>query len=111
MNIKYNDNSFCGDNSLTLFYFPPWYDEKTRELERQYRSEHDPERSPRPERGDVYIVIGAIVGLIVGGVLGTFGGLFGIAGGAIAGAIIGATIGDLIRKRREKTKTNAQKPF
>lgn len=114
MNIEYsNDNSQNMGNSISYFYNPQELDDLwvRKDLESQYRSEHDPEKPPKWKPGDIYIVIGTVVGLIVGGILGFFGVLFGIVGDTIAGGIIGATIGALIKKRRQKTKTNARKLF
>lgn len=123
MNIKYsNVNSYCGGNSLIFVWGDPFARQRAYETEMRlrYRSDKDPEQPPRPERGDIYILIGAIVGIIVGGASGVIVGghyfgfagfFFGLFGGVIAGGIIGVTVGGLIKKRRAKIKTNAQKPF
>ena len=113
MNIECSvDNSFCRGNLLSLLFHPDQFDPRDRELELQYRSEHDPERPPKWKPGDKYTVIGVLVGVILGGALVAIGDryfgftnfFFGIAGGTIIGGIIGATVGDLIRKHRQKTK-------
>ncbi len=111
MDIEYRGSRCYKINYTAFYYGPDPFDSRQRELELQYRSDNDPEGPPKPERGDIYIVIGTIVGLIVGGALGTFGGPGGIVGGAIAGGIIGAIVGGVIKKRRVKTKTDAKKPF
>jgi hypothetical protein len=113
MNIGYgNGNIYCGANLLMLIWGDPGAFRRTIEAEQRLRdrNERDPEQAPKPERGDIYIVIGTIVGLIVGGALGIFGGPLGIFGGFIGGGIIGAVVGGLIKKRKIKTK-NTQKPF
>ena len=53
-------------------------------------------------------VAGPICGIHYFGFSGAYLGFFG---GVIVGGIIGATVGYLIKKRRGKTKTNAQNPF
>ncbi len=121
MSIKYNN--IINDNSLTFAW---GWDPQGKQREYRPRrhpllvSENGPEGPPRRQRGDKYTRIGLVVGLIIGGVLGAVvagsyfffvGLLLGLAGGALAGAIIGAVIGGFIRKRRERTKNNAQEPF
>ena len=124
MNIEYiNGNSYCGGISLIFIWGDPGAFKRASEAEMmlRLRRKHDPARPPKRERGDKYVIIGTIVGLIVGGVAGAIVGshyfgfvggvLVGLFAGIIVGGIIGATIGSLIRKRRQKTKTNSQKPF
>lgn len=118
MKIKYGDACFYGDNSVMLFY-PGDSFSGQRELELEtrlrYKSEHDPERPPKWQPGNKYIVLGMIVGMIAGGAAGVVGGSYylgfvsvfpGFIGGIIAGGIAGAIIGDLIRKRRLKIKNS-----
>ena len=123
MSIEYsNGNSYCGGNSLIFIWGDPGAFKRATEAEMRLRlrSEHDPERPPRREPGDIYIVIGTIAGIIIGGAAGAIGGshyfglagfFFGLVGGVIIGGIIGVSIGSYIKKRREKAKTKAQKPF
>jgi MFS family permease len=121
MNIEYSHANSFSEVNATLF--AEWYPERAQreqELQRRlrYRSEHDPEQPPRPERGDKYILAGALVGIVIGGAAGAIvaghyfgfiGYLFGFWGGVIVGGIIGVLVGDVIRKRRQKQKTNARK--
>jgi predicted lipid-binding transport protein (Tim44 family) len=123
VNTEYRKgNSCCGDNLLMFIWGDPDAFQRTVEAEQRLRdrNERDPEQAPRPEPGDIYILVGAIVGLIVGGAVGAIVGshyfgsagfFYGLFGGILAGGIIGATVGSLIKKRREKTKTGAQRPF
>ncbi len=122
MSIKYDNSFLKGNSPAFLWGGGPPSRVREYELERKlgYRGEHDPEKPPQWKPGGKYVRIDIVVGLIVGGVLGAIGGgryfgfiglLAGLAGGAIVGTIIGALIGGFIRKRREKTKNNAQKPF
>ena len=123
MNIKYNnDNRGCGGNSMGFFWGDPFaYKRATEdEMRLEYRNSKDPEQAPRPERGDIYIVICTIAGIIIGGAAGAIvcshyfgftGFLFGLFGGVIIGGTIGAIVGGVIKKRRAKPKTDEQKPF
>lgn len=113
MKTRYDANSYHKDNSLTFIWGDPGARQRAFEAEMRmrYRSERDPERPPRWERGDKYIIIGTIVGLIVGGALGAIigyhylgliGSVFCTVGGIFIGGILGATIGNLIKKRQQK---------
>jgi len=121
MNIEYSHaNSFSEVNAIL---FAEWYPERSqRELDQErrfrYRSERDSEQPPRPERGDKYILVGALVGIIIGGAAGAIvaghyfgfiGYLFGFWGGVIVGGIIGVLVGDVIRKRLQKQKPTPKK--
>jgi len=115
MNIEYNNanNYHRGDSVTFIIWGDPNIGRKVYDAEMRWRqrSEYDPERPPRREPGDKYIIIGTIVGMIVGGALGAIIGnhylgtivsFFCAAGGFIVGGIIGATAGNLIKKRRQK---------
>lgn len=78
-----------------------------------YGSDNHPDKPPRAEPGDKYIVIGATTGLIIGGVLGVFvgshyagftGGLIGLFGGVIVGGLVGTQVGSLMKKRWRKNR-------
>jgi outer membrane lipoprotein SlyB len=86
----------------------------------RYGGETDPEKPPEPEKGDQYIVIGAIAGLIVGGIVGAViggycfglgGGITGALIGIVAGGIMGTQIGKRMKNRRQSAKTSKPKPF
>ena len=101
------------DNSIVFIYYNPMDMESRRveaELQLQNRGKNDPERPPRPERGDFYIIIGLVVGAVTGVILGSFVGFLGFIGGAIVGGIIGATIGGAIKKylQKRKNKTSSE---
>lgn len=113
---------FHWDNVLFIGNIDPVTQQRLLELETKsrYGKKNDPERPPKPEHGDKYIVIGAIVGLIIGGILGAvignyyfgfLGGAIGGVAGIIAGGIVGAEVGSVVKKRRGKREIDAQKPF
>ena len=106
-------SSYQREDSMT-FFLPSDPFRKVYEAETMYKyGRHDPAKPPMRERGDIYIILGALVGLIIGGVvaaiisynyLGIVGIFLSIAGGAIAGGIIGATAGNFIKKWRRKVR-------
>ena len=114
--VKYSSGFYYKDDSVTSFLGDPNALQKELEasMKLRLRSEGlDPEGPPRRERGDIYIILGALVGMIIGGVLAAvisyhylgFVGIFLITGGcAIGGGIIGATIGNFIKKWRYKVR-------
>lgn len=116
MGMAYRPDSSYKNNSVSLAWISdPFHKQKEFEsdMRKIFSSDNDPEKPPRRQPGDKYILIGAIVGLIIGGVLGAFIGwfLFNIAGvllgiilGLIIGGVAGAYIGEAIKKRRPATE-------
>ncbi len=95
-------------SNIVIEYIGGWNQQEVRqkmfeeEMIKKY-GKHDPLEPPKKERGDVYIILGAIIGAIIGGVLGSFWTLLTLFIGIIIGAIIGATAGYFIKKyQREK---------
>ena len=103
-----------GDSVTFLWTGDPFTSKRVYELETMYKyGKHDPAKPPRRERGDIYIILGALVGMIIGGVVAAivsyrylgFTLIFLITGGsAIGGGIIGATIGSFVKKWRRKAR-------
>jgi outer membrane lipoprotein SlyB len=90
-------------SNIVLEYAWGWSQQELRQ--KMYEEEvikkygkQDPLEPPKRERGDIYIILGAITGAIIGGVLGSFGNLLTLFIGIIIGAIIGATAGYFIKK-------------
>ena len=117
MIAEYDEKFFGGDNAVNVsWYTDPFTRQKLiySEMKLKYRSENDPERPPRREHGDNYIIVGLIVGLVVGGVMGAIIGyhylgfisaIFCTIGGVFIGGIIGTVTGNVIKKRRRKTES------
>ena len=76
------------------------------ELTRQLGPGGDPDKAPKHQPGDGWIILGlvggALVGALVGGGVGFFAGLFsgaaGLIWGGLAGAIAGAFAGERFKK-------------
>jgi hypothetical protein len=96
--------------SAVAFAWDPFGYKQTTDAESRfgYRDHRDPEQAPKPERGDKYLLIGAVVGISLGCIAGYIigsnllgiGGVFlGLVAGAIIGGLIGLTIGNYIKKR------------
>lgn len=82
------------------------------EMRLRDRNPGDPEQGPRKEKGDIYILIGAVTGIITGGTLGVIigGKITGIGGialglifGIIIGGLIGTSIGNYVKIRKKNT--------
>ncbi len=92
-----------------FFYTPPemFQRENEIELERELRTEGDPEHPPPRKPGDRYIAGGAMIGMVVGGASGgviawAYPGLpmvVMVVGGIVAGSFLGLLIGDRLKKR------------
>lgn len=97
-------------SNIVIEYAWGWNQQEVRqkmfeeEMIKKY-GKHDPLEPPKKERGDIYIILGAITGAIIGGVLGSFWNLLTIFAGIIIVAIIGATIGNFIKKHQRKNTT------
>ena len=108
-------NSYHRDDSVSfLWTSDPFAGKRAYEAEiiNKY-GKHDPTKPPIRERGDIYILLGALIGMVIGGVLAGvisyhylgFVGIFLITGGSsLAGGIIGATVGNFIKKWRRKVR-------
>ena len=82
------------------------------EMRLQNRNPNDPEQGPRKERGDIYIMVGAIAGMLAGGLTGGLIGnavvnTSGVVIGAIAGVIIGGLLGTSIGNHLKNKKNNS----
>ena len=104
MNIEYGNS-----NSQPIIKFLPYTMGDPNAFSKSHDAEminkfgrHDPLKPPRKERGDIYIILGAIIGGFIGIIAGSFWSTFTILAGLIIGAIIGATAGNYIKKRRQK---------
>jgi hypothetical protein len=72
MSIRYHNHySQTIHDSMRYFFNPYELHEKEVqwELEREYGSEHDPDKALPKQHGDKYIIIGSIIGAIIGGIL------------------------------------------
>jgi MFS family permease len=118
MNIMYAGGSVKNNSVSFAWISDPFHKQKEFEddMRKIFRSDNDPERPPKREPGDKYILIGAIIGLIIGGILGAVigwlffsiaGVLLGIILGFIIGGVAGVYIGDAIKKRRPRTEDDS----
>jgi MFS family permease len=109
-------HSRCGGIPIAFIWGDPEAFKRASDAEQMLKYGRKPDQGgpPKRERGDIYIMIGAIVGIIVGGVVGVFvvspyiGFTLGFLGGIIVGGTAGATIGSLIKKWRLKAGKKRQ---
>ena len=115
--VSNNYSGYCEGISLVPFITgDPEAFKRTSDMQQmlQYRRKPGQGGPPKRERGDKYIVIGAIVGMIVGGVVGVtigthyIGFILGFFGGIIVGGMIGATIGSFIKNWKAKADKKRQ---
>ena len=119
MSMQYKTDSYYRNGSVSFAWISdPLHKQKEFEsdMKKIFSSDNDPEKPPKKEPGDKYILIGAIAGLIVGGILGAVigwllfnmtGVLLGMIFGCIIGGVAGAYIGEVIKKRHPRTEDDS----
>ena len=88
------------NHSISLYFDGPLQNEVMRH---EWGGHDDPEKPPRPERGDIFILLG-LAGGVIGGVYlaRAVNNFLVILGCAVAGLAIGIVISAYIRRRHRK---------